>query len=92
MSSVIPDMRPCVAITAKFDLLICHHFASEAEALKTLPFIKRWKRETFREKYCASYHSPAAEKYWFNRRFDDPIHSVNFYYEGGKRVKITYMR
>lgn len=52
-----------VVLTAVHDVLVGHYFDSELEALKMMPYIKNWKRETFDERHLR-YHSKSAEKYW----------------------------
>ena len=78
-----------VAITAVGNNLIGHYFESEEDALKKLPFIKSWTRETWDKRHIR-YHSKSAKKYWMNRRPLDKINSTAFYYAKGKLIKIEY--
>lgn len=80
-------LSPAVAITAiGGQMLICHYFDTEEELLDTKPFVKRWNRETFDKRHIR-YHSKAAEKYWTERKFHDPIKSLAIYYKNGKEVR-----
>lgn len=73
---------PTLCITANEDGLICHYFDNEAEALRVMPFIKNWARETFREGKI-SYHSKQAYSYWDQR--NDKIHGVYITHNNGSR-------
>lgn len=55
--------KPAHVITSLGKRLIIHEFESEAEALKTMPWIKRWTRETFDQRWIR-YHHKRAEQYW----------------------------
>lgn len=68
--------KKTLAITAVHQTLICHEFESEAEALRILPYIKKWSRETWDKRYDARYHSKEAIKYWDSRKLSDKIKST----------------
>lgn len=83
-------MIPAVAITAiKDSMLICHYFGSEEELLKTKPYARRWKRETF-DSPKVRYHSKSAIKYWDSRKPTDKINSLAIHYKDGKEVNREY--
>jgi hypothetical protein len=75
---VFPGIKT-VAITAIDDILICHEFETEADALKVMPFIKRWDRVTWDKRHIR-YHSLAAERYWRSRSINDRIKSTRVIY------------
>lgn len=73
-----------VAINCIFDVLIAHFFETETELLKTMPWCKRWQRETF-DKPRIRYHSKQAIEYWDKRKINDPIKSTAVYHKNGKK-------
>lgn len=80
------DGGKTVAITSAQGVLVGHYFDTEKEALKTLPYIKRWKRETFDTRYIR-YHSPEAEKFWEHlaRNGVNKFRSTSIYYKNGEK-------